>query len=305
LRGIYPALVTPLRRGAIDRAGCHRLVDHVVDGGVAGVLVLGSSGEGAVLTARMRRVVVDTVAAALGGRRPFVVGIITSSVDSAIDDARHAARAGAAAVLVAPPHYGPVDGEAVLSFYRAVAAASELPVVAYNIPAFTRVPIPPAVAETLALEGAIAGIKDSSRDFDYFQEILTRLGGLPGFCALTGTDSLLVPAQVSGAHGAITIGANLVPAWCVAAWTAASEGRWADAMELQRRLVRLSSAVRRGVFPAGMKAALDLRGLCGAELALPGRALDADQRRQLEAQLVDLEVLPGTARPAAGTDDRP
>jgi 4-hydroxy-tetrahydrodipicolinate synthase len=292
LQGIYPALVTPLRGGDVDRDACRRLIDHVVAGGVDGVLVLGSSGEGAVLTPRMRRTVVDAVANALAGRRPFVVGVITSSVAVAIEDVRHAARAGAMAVLVAPPHFGPVDDDGALSFYRALSASARLPIVAYNIPAFTRVAIRPDVVETLAREGTIAGIKDSSRDFDYFQEVLTRLRGVSGFRALTGTDSLLVPAQVSGAHGAITVGANLVPEWCVSAWTAAAEGRWAEAMRWQERLVRLGIAIRRGTFPAGMKAALALRDVCGEELAVPGRALDAAERRLLKSQLVDLEVLP-------------
>jgi 4-hydroxy-tetrahydrodipicolinate synthase len=292
LQGIYPALVTPLRDGDVDLDACRRLVDHVLAGGVHGVLVLGSSGEGAVLTPAMRRAVVDVVAHALAGRRPLVVGVITSSVAVAIEDVGHAARAGAVAALVAPPHYGTVDDDGAISFYRQLAGSVELPIVAYNIPAFTRVPIRPNVVEILAREGTIAGIKDSSRDFDYFQEVLTRLRGVPRFSALTGTDSLLVPAQLSGADGAITVGANLVPEWCVSAWTAAADGRWADAMLWQDRLVRLGIAIRQGTFPAGMKAALALRGVCGDELAVPGRALDAADRGRVKAQLVQLGVLP-------------
>ena len=299
LSGVYPALVTPFRNGAVDRNACRKLVDHVVEGGVNGVLVLGSSGEGAALTQRMRRHVADAVALALDGRLPHVVGVITSSLAVAITDARHAATTGAIAVLAAPPHYGPVDGEALLSFYRALAAASELPVLAYNIPAFTRVPIPPAIVETLAREGAIAGIKDSSRDFDYFQDVLTRLDDHAGFCALTGTDSLLVPAQVAGAHGGITIGANLVPGWCVQAWSAAAAGRMEEAKSIQRRLVRLSAAIRRGPFPAGMKGALELLGLCRRELASPRPALGDDQLGGLAAQLESLAILPPAVLTAA------
>lgn len=246
------------------------------------------------MTPRMRRIVVDAVAGALGGRRPFVVGVITSSVAAAIEDVRHAARAGACAALVAPPHYGSVDNEGALSFYRTLAARVQLPILAYNIPAFTHVTIRPEVVEILGREGTIAGIKDSSRDFDYFQEVVARLRDVSAFCALTGTDSLLVPAQLSGAHGGITVGANLVPEWCVNAWSAATEGRWPDARRWQERLVRLGVAIRRGTFPAGMKAALALRGVCSSELAVPGRALGSDEQAQLKAQLVDLGVLPGT-----------
>jgi 4-hydroxy-tetrahydrodipicolinate synthase len=300
--GVYPALVTPLQNGRVDRDACGRLVEHVLRGGVDGVLVLGSSGEGAALTPRARRSIVEIFADALGGRRPYVVGIITSSIDAAVSEARHAATCGAVAILATPPHYGPLDDEAVMAFYRALAHASDLPVIAYNIPAFTRVTIRPAVVESLAREGAIAGIKDSSRDFDYFQDVLTRLRGLPDFRALTGTDSLLVPSQVSGAHGGITIGANLVPEWCVGAWAAAEGGRWAEARGLQERLVQLGQAIRQGTFPAGMKAALALLGIGSGEVAVPGRALDAEQKRQLAIQLGELGVLPGAGRPPVLAD---
>jgi 4-hydroxy-tetrahydrodipicolinate synthase len=300
--GIYPALVTPLLDGRVDRDACGRLVEHVLRGNVHGVLVLGSSGEGAALTPRARRSIVEIFADALGGRRPYVVGIITSSVEAAISEVRHAASCGAVAVLAAPPHYGPIDDESVMAFYRALALASDVPVISYNIPAFTGVPIRPAVVESLAREGAIVGIKDSSRDFDYFQDVLTRLRDRPEFRGLTGTDSLLVPAQVSGAHGGITIGANLVPEWCVGAWTAAQEGRWAEARRFQERLVQLGQAIRQGTFPAGMKAALSLLGICSGEVAVPGRALAADQRSQLAFQLGELGVYAAAGSPPVLAD---
>jgi dihydrodipicolinate synthase/N-acetylneuraminate lyase len=291
LRGIFPALVTPLDGdGDVDRLACRRLVDHVIGGGVQGVLVLGSSGECATLDPSARRYVAETVAESVAGRCPILVGIAQPSLHLAIQDAQMAAAVGAVGVLVTPPYYGPVETETVAAFYRQLAEKSPLPLLAYNIPGFTHVAVPPSIVITLADEGVLHGLKDSGRDFDYFQQLAVGLRHRPAFRLLTGSDTLLLPALRSGAHGGITIGANVVPHWCAALYQAASSGEWPEAERLQARLIRLSVALRRGPFPVGAKTALSLLGVCGEEPSRPTRTLTGPERETLVAELEALGV---------------
>jgi len=216
LGGILPALVTPLTAdGAVDVPGCRRLVDHVLRGGVHGVLTLGSSGEVTALEAAQRQLVLETIIEAVNGRLPVLAGVAQTSLTATVSEVARAAAAGANAVLLAPPYYAPIDAATTLSFYQRVADAAALPILVYNIPSFTKVRVAPDDVARLAEAGAVVGIKDSSRDFEYFLQVLDVTSNVPGFQAFTGSDSLLLAALLAGGAGAITLGANIAPAWLV------------------------------------------------------------------------------------------
>jgi 4-hydroxy-tetrahydrodipicolinate synthase len=287
LRGVLPALVTPLTRdGAVDEPGIQRVVEHVLAGGVHGLLALGSTGEVASLDQAARRQVLAAVVKAGAGRVPVLCGIAQSRLADTIADVSAAAELGADGVLVAPPYYYPTDQPTVLSFYRAVAAKSRLPVLVYNIPQNTKVVADPATVATLAREGTVMGIKDSSRDFEYFESVCVATRGLPDFRIFTGSDTMLLPSLVMGGAGTICGGANIAPAWVVRIFDDFERGDWDAARTHQDLLLELIQAVRPGVFPSAIKAALQLQGLCGPWLAPPVAPLgDAQQealRRQLE-----------------------
>jgi 2-dehydro-3-deoxy-D-pentonate aldolase len=161
LSGVLPALVTPLHRdGSADEAGIGRLVEHVIAGGVNGLLPLGSTGEGASLGERTRRQVLQCVVEAAAGRVPVICGVAQPHLEAARSEVVAAARLGAQAALVAPPFYYPTDQATVLAFYRRLAADSKIPLLLYNIPQFTKVVSEPATVAELAREGSIVGIKD-------------------------------------------------------------------------------------------------------------------------------------------------
>src|SRR5436309_11027510 len=154
LEGVLVALAPPMRNdGEVDVAGMGRLVDHVIAGGVHGVLALGSTGETASLDEPARRRVLEAAIAGARGRVPVLCGVAQNQLSTAIQEVDAAARAGADAVLVAPPFYYPTDQSGVLAFYRAIAERSTLPVLVYNIPQFTKVAAEPATVATLAQEG--------------------------------------------------------------------------------------------------------------------------------------------------------
>jgi dihydrodipicolinate synthase/N-acetylneuraminate lyase len=275
LRGVLPALVTPLTRdGAVDEPAIHRLVEHVLAGGVHGLLALGSTGEVASLDQTARRKVLTAVVRAGGGRVPVLCGIAHSRPADALAEVAAAAEIGADAVLVAPPYYYPTDQPTVLSFYRMLAATSRLPILVYNIPQNTKVVADPATVAALGREGTVVGIKDSSRDFEYFESVCVATRDLPHFRIFTGSDTMLLASLAMGGAGTICGGANIAPAWAVRIFDDFERGDWAAARPHQDSLLELVLAVRPGVFPSSIKAALHLQGVCGPWLAPPVAPLD-------------------------------
>ncbi|HEV2036839.1 MAG TPA: dihydrodipicolinate synthase family protein [Candidatus Dormibacteraeota bacterium] len=286
LQGVLPALISPLRRdGTADEPAIHRLVEHVLDGGVHGLVALGSTGETASLDEPTRRRVLGSFVEAAAARVPVICGVAQSHIAAARAEVQAAARLGAAAALVAPPFYYLIDQRTVLAFYRQLAADSPLPLLLYNIPQLTKVVAEPATVATLAHEGTIAGIKDSSRDFEYFENVCIVTRDLPSFRIFTGSDTMLLPALVMGAAGTICGAANVAPAWVVRIYEDFRRGEWDAARAHQDALFELVMAVRAGVFPAAIKSALHLMGVCDPWPAAPVEPLDEQSEGRLRQLL--------------------
>jgi 2-dehydro-3-deoxy-D-pentonate aldolase len=284
LTGVLPALISPLRSdGCVDEAAVTRLVEHVIEGGVRGVLALGSTGETASLDETARRTLLSSVVAAVAGRVPVICGVAQSHLAAARTEVEAAARLGATAALVAPPFYYPIDQATLLAFYRRLAENSPLPILLYNIPQFTKVVAEPTTVAALAREGTIAGIKDSSRDFEYFEGVCIATRELPRFRIFTGSDTMLLPSLAMGGAGTICGAANVAPRWVVRIFDAFQRGDVVAAKADQDTLYQLVMVLRGGVFPAAIKAACHLQGICEPWCAAPVQPLDG----QLVAKLRD------------------
>jgi 2-dehydro-3-deoxy-D-pentonate aldolase len=284
LTGVLPALISPLRKdGKVDEAAVSRLVEHVIDGGVRGLLALGSTGETASLDELARRTLLSSVVAAADGRVPVICGVAQSHLAAARVEVEAAARLGAAAALVAPPFYYLIDQATLLAFYRSLARDSPLPILLYNIPQYTKVVAQPETVATLAREGTIVGIKDSSRDFEYFEGVCIATRDLPRFRIFTGSDTMLLPSIAMGGAGTICGAANVAPGWIVRIYEDFRLGDLAAARAGQDRLYQLVMVLRGGVFPAAIKAACHVQGICEPWCAPPVAPLDD----QAEARLRD------------------
>lgn len=284
LRGVLPALISPLRsNGKVDEDSVGRLVEHVLHGGVHGLLALGSTGETASLDEAARRAVLSSVVDAAAGRVPVLCGVAQSHLPAARIEIEAAARLGAAAALVAPPFYYLIDQPTLIAFYRQVARDSPIPILLYNIPQFTKIVAQPSSVAALAREGVIAGMKDSSRDFEYFEDVALVTRDMPAFRLFTGSDTMLLPSLVMGGSGTICGAGNVAPRWIVSIYEAFIKGDLAAARTGQDRLYELVTLLRAGVFPAAIKAACHLQGICEPWCAAPVQPLDD----QLEAELRD------------------
>jgi len=297
LSGVLIALASPLKRdGGVDEPGLARLVEHVLAGGAHGLLPLGSTGETASLDEKARRTVLAAVVRAANGRVPVICGVAQSHLDAARVEVEAAGRLGADAALVAPPFYYPTDQVGVLDFYRQLADGAPLPLMLYNIPQFTKVVAEPATVASLAREGAIQGIKDSSRDFEYFEGICIATRDIAGFRIFTGSDTMLLASLAMGGAGTICGAGNVVPDWVVRIYDEFQRGDLDAARNAQDRLYALVSAVREGVFPLAIKAALHMLGICEPWSAPPVRRLDDRLEARLRERLAGLGLLTAASR---------
>jgi 4-hydroxy-tetrahydrodipicolinate synthase len=292
LAGVLPALASPLKQeGTVDEPGVARLVEHVIEGGVSGLVPLGSTGETASLNETARRTMLACVVEAARGRVPVICGVAQSHLAAARAEVEAAAGLGADATLVAPPFYYLIDQPTVLAFYRKLAEKSQLPILLYNIPQLTKVVAEPATVATLAHEGTIVGIKDSSRDFEYFEGVCIATRDIPTFRIFTGSDTMLLASLAMGGAGTICGAANVAPRLVVKIYEDFRRGDLESARSNQDALYQLVIALRGGVFPAAIKSALHLQGICDPWLATPVAALDERSEGQLRERLEEWGLL--------------
>ena len=284
--------MSPVNRdGDIDEAGTSRLVEHVLAGGVHGLLALGSTGETASLDEAARRKLLAAVVRAAGGRVPVLCGVAQTQLAVVRAEIEAAAGLGADAALVAPPFYYPTDQAGVLAFYRQVADGASLPILIYNIPQFTKVQVEPATVATLAREGVVRGIKDSSRDFEYFEGVCIATRDLPSFRVFTGSDTMLLASLAVGGAGTICGAGNIAPGLIVSIYDAYARGDVEDARRAQDELYGLVMAVREGVFPLAIKSALHALGVGEPWSAPPVRRLDERAEARVRERLEKLGLL--------------
>jgi 4-hydroxy-tetrahydrodipicolinate synthase len=292
LAGVLVALASPMTHdGDVDEGGVARLVNHVLAGGVHGLLALGSTGETASLDEPSRRKLLGAVVRANDGRVPVFCGVAQTQLSVVRAEIAAAAALGADAVLVAPPFYYPNDQAGVLAFYRQAAASSALPVFIYNIPQFTKVQADTATVATLAREGTVKGIKDSSRDFEYFEGVRIATRDLSAFRVFTGSDTMLVASLAVGGAGTICGAGNIAPGLVVRVYDEYSRGDLEAARRSQDELHGLVMAVREGVFPLAIKSALHMLGVCEPWSAPPVRKLDERAEARLRESLAKLALL--------------
>jgi 4-hydroxy-tetrahydrodipicolinate synthase len=302
LRGIIPPVSTPLTEdGEIDRPSLERLIRFHLDAGVHGLFMLGSTSETAVLTDRQRATVIEVGVQTVAGQAPVLAGIIDTATEPAIEHARVAARLGAdALVLTAPFYIRPSQGE-IIAHFRAVHAATDRPLLAYDIPVFVPTKLERATILALADEGLIVGMKDSSGDLDNFRLILIETQNRPDFAAFTGSELLVDIALMIGARGAVPGLANVDPAGFVRVYDAIQAGDVATARAEQERLCRLAAIVaaatpgRMGLTAAAfgsIKTALMLRGvLPNNVVGRPLARFDEAETSRVRAVLTELGLL--------------
>jgi dihydrodipicolinate synthase/N-acetylneuraminate lyase len=297
LRGIVPPLVTPLSDpDSLDVAGLNRLVEHVLSVPVAGVFVLGTTGEGPNLSGRVRRDVIDRTAAAVRGRVPVLVGITDPSFADTVALAEYAARAGAAAVVAAPPYYHKPSPTELRSWVRALHGRVTLPVYLYNMPGHTRTWFDfDTLKEAMALDRMV-GFKDSGGDLAYFDAVLKlRTEHRPDWRVFVGPEHLTAAATGLGGDGGVNGGANLFPALFTALFAAAARHDADEVDRLQAAVTALGAIYSQGDGESsvvrGLKCALATAGICSDVVAEPWAPLGSTEKDKVKRAIEETRRL--------------
>ncbi|MBT3374274.1 MAG: dihydrodipicolinate synthase family protein [Lentisphaerae bacterium] len=293
-RGIIPPLVTPLAgRDELDVEGLERLVEHVLAGGVHGLFMLGTTGEGPSLGYRLRREVIAEACRIASDRVPVLVGITDTAFVESLAMAECAADAGASAVVLAPPYYFPEGQPELLEYLHHLVPELPLPLFLYNMPMMTKVCFAPeTVCQAMDIDG-IVGIKDSSGDLGYFRKICAvARQRRPEWSLLMGTESFVAAAVELGAHGGVCGGANVAPRLFVDFYEAALARDEAGVAGLANKVADLGAIYGVGRHASsgikGIKCALSVLGICSDFMAEPFHRFHDVEREQIHT---DLEVL--------------
>jgi 4-hydroxy-tetrahydrodipicolinate synthase len=290
LEGVYTAIVTPFGAdGKVDEKALRRMVDFQVEGGVQGLVPVGTTGESPTLDGEECRRVIQVVVEQARGRVPVIAGAGSNCTSEAIDYTRDAKAVGAAASLQVGPYYNKPTSQGFLLHFRAIADAVDLPMVVYNIAGRTGKNIDNPTMLELAQHRNIVAVKEASGDINQMMDLIAKKSS--GFSVLSGDDNLVFPLMALGGTGVISVASNIVPDRMSAMVGAALKGDWAGARRMHYELLPLFRAIFIETNPIPVKAALAMMGMCAESYRLPMCQMAPKNRDSLQATLRELKIL--------------
>ena len=287
-------MVTPLNAdGGLDVKGLEKLIEHLINGGVHGIFLLGTNGEAPSLSYALRKELITKACKYIRGRVPVLVGITDTSFSGSLDIAAHSKEAGADAVVVAPPYYLPISQEEMVDYLERLIPQLSLPVMMYNMPSCTKLHLSLETVKKAKELGAI-GIKDSSGDMSYFYSLIDAFKETPEFSIIVGTELFLPETILYGGHGAVAGGANFLPELFVDLYNASV----ANNLEVIKILRNKVDFVNRTIYcvgknasriTKGIKCALSVMDICEDHMALPLRKFENRERQKVKEILDQFE----------------
>ena len=276
--GSIPALVTPFSGKCVDEDSLSAFVDWQIGQGSNALVPCGTTGEVATLNADEHRKVIATVVRTANGRVPVIAGTGTYDTEASIERTRSAADLGADAVLAVVPYYNKPSQAGLAAHFTAIADASPLPIVVYNVPSRTVADISVETLGQIAKHPKIVAVKDATGNLARVSA--QRIACGEDFCQLSGNDDMALGFNAMGGVGCVSVSANVAPKLCSDFQKATREGRWDDALALQDKLYPLHAALFTDASPAPTKYALSrIRDAFPTELRLPlVEASDASKR---------------------------
>ena len=293
LMGCGTALATPFRRdGSVDEPALHALVNWQIESGISLLVPCGTTGEASTLSEAEWLRVVELVVGTAGGRVPVFAGCTHNATHEAVARIHKLSQVhGLTGILTANPYYNRPGQEGQYQHFRAIAEATALPVLLYNIPGRTGVNLEPATVLRLAEIGNVIGIKESSGNIAQITELLTTVPR--NFKVFAGDDSMALPVLALGGAGLISVASNVIPAQMAGMVSAALANEWATARRINRQFFRLMQAHFWEANPAPVKAVLAMLGRCEEVLRLPMVPVSAATRRKLEVVVGEVGLLAG------------
>ncbi|YCM42648.1 dihydrodipicolinate synthase family protein [Verrucomicrobiaceae bacterium 227] len=293
LKGIILPIITPLKdRDTLDVAGLERLLEHVIDGGVHGIFVLGTSGEAPNLSYRLRREMIERVCQITNHRIPVLAGISDTSFVESVHLAQHAAECRADALVLTTPYYFPAGQTELTDYVNHLVPELPLPVMLYNMPGLTKVWFELETLRKLSHHKSIIGLKDSSGNMDYFSDVLTLKKERPDWTFFVGPEHLLKDAMDLGADGGVNGGANVFPKLFADTWQAIHDDNAEAITSGMSQINAWQPAYDIGKYASrhikAMKCALSLLGICDDFMAEPFHRFKSPEREKIATILNSL-----------------
>jgi 4-hydroxy-tetrahydrodipicolinate synthase len=291
LTGIIPPLVTPLiDNDNLDSKGLERLIEHTLSGGVHGIFILGTTGEFASLSYKIRREVIERTCRQIQGRVPVLVGITDSSFTESLNLANYAAHCGADAVVLAPPFYFAAGQPELLEYLRRIMLPMPLPLFLYNMPVYTKIVYEPETIQAAAEIPGIIGLKDSSSNLVYMKQIQYMLRDRKDFTFLVGPEEFMAEFVLTGGHGGVNGGANLFPKLYVDLYQAAVNRDFDTIIPLQQKVMQIRTTIYQtghynSSYLKGLKCALSILGICSDFMAEPFTGSKHPKEKKLKRPL--------------------
>jgi 4-hydroxy-tetrahydrodipicolinate synthase len=287
IKGIIPPMVTPLLENKeLDLLGLENLLNHLINGGVHGIFILGTTGEGPSLSYAVRKQLITETCKIVNKKVPVLVGITDTSFDGTVEIANHAKKVGADALVVAPPYYFPISQEEMGDYLEGLVPVLPLPFMLYNMPSCTKLHLSIDIVKKAKELGAI-GIKDSSGDLTYLYMLIETFKSDPSFSIIAGTELFLPETIMNGGHGSVAGGANFFPRLFVDLYEAAMDKNLEKIKALRDKVLMVHSTIYEvGEYSSrhikGTKAALTAMGICQDHNAEPLDRFTDEQRNRIK-----------------------
>lgn len=295
IRGVVPPMVTPLLgQNELDVDGLARLVEHILAGGVSGLFLLGTTGEGPSLSYSLRRELLERTCKLVEGRVPILACITDTSFTESVNLANYAEACGCHAAVISSPYYFAPDQPELMEYIEHVVQQISLPLYLYNMPGLTKVHFSPDVIRAAMDIPGIVGLKDSSCSMLYFHQIRELIGDRDDFGLLVGPEEMLAETVLLGGDGGVNGGANLFPKLYTELYKAA-EGRDLDRMtRLHKEVLSVAHTLytvgkHGSALIKGLKCALSLEGICNDVMDEPFQRFREPEREQVAALLRELK----------------
>jgi 4-hydroxy-tetrahydrodipicolinate synthase len=290
-RGSMPALVTPFKDGAFDEDAFRKLVNWQIESGQHGLVPVGTTGESPTLSHEEHRKVVETCIAEARGRVPVIAGAGSNNTREAVELAVHAEKAGASGVLIVTPYYNKPNQEGLFQHFKAIDAAIGIPIVIYNIPPRSVIDMSVDTMKRCYELKNVIGVKDATGNLGRIS--LQRQAMGPDFVQFSGDDITALSCMAAGAHGCISVVANIAPRETADLMNAWFAGKAAEALKIQDRLVPLHAATFLEAGVTGAKYGLSLLGRVREEVRLPLVTSTEATKKAIRAAMVHAGVLKG------------
>ena len=288
-KGSMPALVTPFKDGAVDEDAFRKLIDWQIESGQHGLVPVGTTGESPTLSHDEHRKVVEVCIAEARGRVPVIAGAGSNNTREAIELAKHAEKAGASGVLVVTPYYNKPNQEGLYQHFKAIDAAIGIPIVIYNIPPRSVIDMSVDTMKRCYELKNVVGVKDATGNIGRISMQRQAMG--PDFVQLSGDDITALSCMAAGAHGCISVVANIAPKPTAELMEACFASRYDEALKIQDRLTPLHAATFLEAGVTGAKTGLSLLGRAGEEVRLPLVSSAEVTKKAIRAAMMHAGVL--------------